>query len=209
MTDWTTVSALATGGGTLVLALATFASVRSANRAARAAERSLQAGLRPLLVPSRLDDGSQKVFFQGGDYVLVGGGRAIAQERDGAILLAASLRNAGNGLAVLHGWRFYPGDIRGDHRPGPDDFRNLTRDLYVPAGDTGFWQGAYRDPGQPDYEEARQAIKDGVPLTVDLLYGDNEGGQRVISRYVLRRASDDTYISSAIRHWNVDRPDPR
>jgi hypothetical protein len=209
VTDWTTVSALATGGGTLVLAVATFASVRSANRAARAAERSLLAGLRPLLVPSRLDDGSQKVYFQGGDYVVVAGGRAIAQEHNGAILLTASLRNAGNGLAVLHGWRFYPGDLRGDHRPGPEDFTNQTRDLYVPPGDTGFWQGAYRDPGQPDYEEARQAIKDGVPITLDLLYGDNEGGQRMISRFVLRPAREDTYISSAIRHWNVDRPDPR
>ena len=80
----------------------------------------------------------------------------------------------------------------------------------MPPGDTGFWQGAFRDPGQPDYEEAQQAIKDGVPLTVDLLYGDNEGGQRVITRYILRRSSeDDTYISSATHHWNVDRPDPR
>ena len=210
MTDWTTVSALATGGGTLVLAVATFASVRSANRAARAAERSLLAGLRPLLVPSRLDDGAQKVFFQGGDYIVVGGGRAIGQEHDGAILLTMSLRNAGNGLAVLRGWRFYPGDLRGERRPGADDFTNQTRDIYVPAGDTGFWQGAFRDPGQPDYEEAHQAIKDGVPLTIDLLYGDNEGGQRIISRYVLRRSDrDDTYISSATRHWNVDRPDPR
>ena len=41
MNDWTTVSSLATGVGTLVLAVATFASVRSANRAAHAAERSL------------------------------------------------------------------------------------------------------------------------------------------------------------------------
>jgi hypothetical protein len=208
--DWTTVSSLATGAGTLVLAVATFASVRSANRAARVAERSLMTGLRPLLVPSRLDDNPQKVFFQGGDHVMVSGGRAVALELDGAILLAASLRNAGNGLAVLHGWRFYPGDIRGDHRPGPDDFTNLTRDLYVAPSDVGFWQGAYRDPGQPDYETARQAIKDGGPLTIDLLYGDNEGGQRMISRYVLRRAgSDDTYLNSSTRHWNVDRPDPR
>jgi len=207
--DWTTVSSLATGAGTLVLAVATFASVRSANRAARVAERSLMTGLRPLLVPSRLDDDPQKVFFQGGDHVLVAGGRAVALERDGAILLAASLRNAGNGLAVLHGWRFYPEDIHGDHRPGPGDFTNLTRDLYVAPGDEGFWQGAYRDPGQPDYEAARQAIKDGGPLTVDLLYGDNEGGQRMISRYVLRRAGDDTYLTSSTRHWNVDRPDPR
>jgi hypothetical protein len=34
MADWVTISALATAGGTLILAVATFASVRSANRAA-------------------------------------------------------------------------------------------------------------------------------------------------------------------------------
>ena len=39
MIDWTTVSALATGLGTLVLAVATFAAVRSANRAARLERR--------------------------------------------------------------------------------------------------------------------------------------------------------------------------
>ena len=209
MTDWTTVSALATGGGTLVLAVATFASVRSANRAARVAERALMTGLRPLLVPSKLDDGPQKVYFQGGDHVLLGGGRAIAQEQDGAILLAASLRNAGSGLAVLHGWRFHPGDRRAEDRPGPDDFTDQARDLYVAPGDTGFWQGAFRDPGGQDYERARQAIKDGESLTVDMLYGDNEGGQRVITRFILRPSEEGTYISSATHHWNVDRPDPR
>ncbi len=52
--DWATIASLATAGGTLVLAVSTFASVRSANRAARAAERSLMVGLQPLLVPSRL-----------------------------------------------------------------------------------------------------------------------------------------------------------
>ena len=45
MADWVTISALATAGGTLVLAGATFSSVKSANRAARVAERSLLAGL--------------------------------------------------------------------------------------------------------------------------------------------------------------------
>ena len=44
--DWASVASLATAAGTLVLAVATFASVRSANRTARAAEQSLQAGLR-------------------------------------------------------------------------------------------------------------------------------------------------------------------
>ena len=37
MADWVTISSLATAGGTLVLAVATFSSVRSANRSARVA----------------------------------------------------------------------------------------------------------------------------------------------------------------------------
>jgi hypothetical protein len=207
--DWTIVASLATAGGTLVLAVATFASVRSANRAARTAERSLQAGLRPLLVPSRLDDGEQKIYFAGGQHLMLPGGRAAAHEDSGAILLAMSLRNAGSGLAVLHGWRFYPDDMRGTERPREADFTNQTRDLYVPGGDVGFWQGAYRDPADPAYEEALQAIKDRNALTVDLLYGDFEGGQRVITRFVLRPGRDDIWLTSAIRHWNLDRDDPR
>lgn len=58
MTDWATISSLATAGGTLVLAVATFASVRSANRSARTAERTLLAGQQPLLVSSREQDRS-------------------------------------------------------------------------------------------------------------------------------------------------------
>ena len=38
MADWQTISSLATAGGTLVLAVATFSAVRSANRSARIAE---------------------------------------------------------------------------------------------------------------------------------------------------------------------------
>ena len=59
MSGWSTIASLATAGGTLVLAVATFASIRSANRsvrtserAARTAEQSLLAGQRPLLVNS-------------------------------------------------------------------------------------------------------------------------------------------------------------
>jgi len=40
--NWVTISSLATAAGTMILAVATFASVRSANNAARVAERSLQ-----------------------------------------------------------------------------------------------------------------------------------------------------------------------
>ena len=59
MADWVTISAIASAGGTLVLAAATFSSVKSANRAARVAEQSLLVGLRPLLLPSKLDDPPQ------------------------------------------------------------------------------------------------------------------------------------------------------
>ena len=56
MWDWSTAASLATALGTLVLALATFVAVRAANRAARVAEYSMQIGIRPLLMPSRLTD---------------------------------------------------------------------------------------------------------------------------------------------------------
>ena len=150
-TDWVTISALATALGTLVLALATFASVRSANRAARVAERTLLAGLRPLLVPSRLDDPAQKVFFADQRYVRVEGGRAGFEIDEDAILMVISVRNAGAGVALLHGWRFFPERLLGAdvERPDIESFTRLTRDIYVPARDVGFWQGAFRDPSAP------------------------------------------------------------
>jgi hypothetical protein len=68
MADWPTIASLATAGGTLVLALATFSSVRSGQRSTQIAERALLIGLRPVLVPSPVvrglasisaDDGSR------------------------------------------------------------------------------------------------------------------------------------------------------
>jgi hypothetical protein len=79
----------------------------------------------------------------------------------------------------------------------------------VPAGDVGFWQGAFRDPTAPEFAAARAAIETREQLTVDVLYGDHEGGQRVISRYVMVPAEDGTWRAVAGRHWNIDRPEPR
>lgn len=107
MADWVPISSLATAGGTLVLAVATFGSVRSANRAARVAEQSLLAGIRPLLMPSRAQDPPQNA------------------------------------------------------------------------------------------------------VTIDLLYGDHQGGQRVISRFSMQPRHDGGWLAVVSRHWNVDRPDPR
>jgi hypothetical protein len=208
-TDWVTISALATAGGTLVLALATFASVRSANRAARAAERSLLAGLRPLLVASKLDDPPQKIGFADDKWLVADGGRAVAEVTEKAIYLAISLRNVGAGIAVLHGWSFWPGRRRDDAHQEPEKFTRLTRDLYVPPGDIGFWQGVFRDPAAAEFAAAREAIEARSWLTIELLYGDHEGGQRMISRYAMVPREDGAWLASAGRHWNLDRADPR
>ena len=74
MADWVTISSLATAGGTLVLAVATFSSVRSANRSARVAERSLLAGIRPVLMPSQLDDAPTRTDHHGNPPSLHHGG---------------------------------------------------------------------------------------------------------------------------------------
>ncbi len=211
MADWVTISSLATAGGTLVLGVATFASVRSANRAARVAERSLLAGLRPLLVPSRLDDPVQKVGFHDNRWFPTRGGCAVAVAEDANIYLTMSLRNVGSGIAVLHAWRFAPGPGTGADGPPPlEEFHRLTRDLYVPAGDMGFWQGAMRDPADPEFAALTAAIHAGERLTIDILYGDHEGGQRIITRFGLApRGDGDGWLASAGRHWNLDREDPR
>ncbi len=206
-----TISALATAGGTLVLAGATFASVRSANRASRLAERSLLASLRPVLMPSRLQDDKQKIQFVDDKWVIAPGGGAVAEVADQAIYLAVSLRNVGTGMAVLHGWYVYPERLVGaDRQPPPlEEFRRLSRDLYVPVADVGFWQGAMRDPAAAEFTATRAAIEARDPITVDLLYGDHEGGQRVISRFVLTPRDGGGWIATVARHWNIDRDDPR
>lgn len=210
MTDWVSLSALATAGGTLVLAVATFGSVRSANRAARAAERSLLAGLRPLVIPSRPDDPSQKVRFADDRWFLVPGGEATAEVTAEAVYFVMSVRNVGSGIAVLHGWRFDPRRIQGvDAHPPLEEFRRLSRDLYIPVADNGFWQGAFREPGTPEFAAAAAAVEARQPFTIDLLYGDFEGGQRMISRFGISPRHDDGWITAVSRHWNIDRDDPR
>jgi hypothetical protein len=209
--DWVTISSLATAAGTLVLAVATFGSVRSANRAARVAEESLLAGIRPLLISSRPEDPPQKVGFGDDHYVMAPGGGGTAEPTDNAIYLTMSIRNAGSGIAVLHGWRIErdTSTMGAPGHPPVDDFRRLTRDLYIPVGDIGFWQGAIRDPADPEWQPLRQLIESRQRIVIDLLYGDHQGGQRLISRFSLLPRSDSGWMTSVSRHWNVDRQDPR
>jgi len=212
--DWATIATFATAIGTLVLAVATFAAVRSANRSARIAEASYLVNLRPVLVTSRLQDPVQKMRWVDDRWTAVEGAQSSVELVDGRIYLALSLRNVGSGLAVIFGWSVITGLAGPDiAHTDPERFRMQTRDLYTAPGDIGFWQGAIREPDDPDYPGLSRAIRDCAPFTIELLYGDHEGGQRTISRFGLtpnRKPDGATrWFPSVSRHWYLDRPDPR
>ena len=239
---WATIADLGTALGTLVLAVATFSAVRSGNRTARAAEQSLLTSLRPLLMPSKLSDEALKVNFGDNKWLLAPGGTGVTQigggdgtmgPADDVLYFVLSLRNVGNGIAVLHGWRLsYGRAVPNEPMPPLSDFTLQTRDLYVPAGDTGFWQGAIRDLADPRYDMARQVVTSRSDWFVDLLYGDYDGGQRTISRFRCQyrhmpadgqareqsgpgtgadagKLGATTWLATVARHWTLDQPDPR
>jgi hypothetical protein len=216
MADWATISSLATAGGTLVLAVATFQAVRSSNRSARIAEIALQEQRRPLLAGSRFEiDPEQKIMFVDEHWVRVGGGFARAENVDGVIYLVMSLRNFGSGIGVCQGWGVRSGLQRRtvEHVP-EDELRPQSRDLYVAPGDLGVWQGAIRERSDPGHDEIARAISQNEPITVELLYSDQVGAQRTITRFTLapiRRDDADATIRliSTARHWYLDRVGPR
>ena len=207
MADWVVISSLATGAGTLALAGTTYLSVKSANRAARVAEISLLAGLRPLLVASNESDELQRVNFYDVHGIAVPGARAAVEIVDENVYIVISVRNVGSGIGVVHGGVVHPQFQRASVDPPPvEDFALLSRDIYIPPASVGFWQIAYREEDE-GREEIIEAIRAGR-LTIDLLYGDYEGGQRVVSRFGVSREGD-AWTLSVVRHWQVDRPNPR
>lgn len=211
MADWVTISSLATAGGTLVLAVATFSSVKSANRAARTAERSLMVGLRPVLIPSREDDPVERVRFGDGHRIEIPGHGGVVEVENGSLYMGLGLRNAGSGLAVLHGWYAQP-YVQGMQiaPPDVDGFNRQRLDLYIPAGGDGFWQGAIRDPEDKQYAPLRATLETGERIMIDLMYGDHEGGQRTIVRFSLVVADDGQgRFANVLRYWNIDNDDPR
>lgn len=81
----------------------------------------------------------------GNHFVSLPGCSATAEVTESAIYLTMSVRNVGNGVAILHGWRIeLSRELSGMTRPPVEDFHRLTRDLYVAVGDVTFWQGTYR-----------------------------------------------------------------
>ncbi|MEA2396979.1 MAG: hypothetical protein QOK25_535 [Thermoleophilaceae bacterium] len=210
MADWATISSLATAGGTLVLAVATYSSVRAAKRSAELTELALQEQLRPVLVQSSLDDPVQKIMFMDDHWVRVGGGQGVIEEADGVIYLVLSVRNVGSGIGVLQGWHPWGEMQRGsqEHRP-VEHFRTQGRDFYIPPNGLGLWQGALRDRGEAMHGELSRALAERRAFSVDLLYSDPTGGQRVISRFSFTPGGEEIWLAGVARHWNLDRASAR
>jgi hypothetical protein len=207
--DWVTISSLATAGGTLVLAGATFSAVRSAHASTQVTERALLASIRPLLVPTRFEDPLQKIGFLDEHWIRAEGGRGVLEVTPEVIYMGFGLRNVGSGLAVLDRWDFHPEVDAGTPLRDPSEMRRLNRDLYIAGGDQGFWQGALRDPEEKLFAEAREVIEARQRVAVDVLYGDHEGGQRTVTRFALWPAGDDSWLATTTRHWNIDGSAPR
>jgi hypothetical protein len=198
MTAWVMLADIGTAAGTLVLAGATFVAVRAAARSTRIAERALLAGQRPVLAPGGPDDAAN-VQFADGRVFPVGNGHALVQQDTGVIYLAIPLRNVGAGLAMLRGYRLQgepAGDVaqdprgparhlRGDPSPELRTFSPQQRDLVISTSRAGWWQAALRDPETPLYKEIAGAAETWGRVTVDVLYGDHEGGQPSVTRFVL------------------------
>ena len=210
MADWSTIASFATAAGTLVLAGATFSAVRSSNRSARIAEEGLLSNIRPLLVPSLTSDAPQKVMWMDNHRVELGGGRAVVEHQDGVVYLAIGVRNVGVGIALLHGCRPHASRV-GIEVPLADavGIRTLTIDLYVPSGDAGYFEGAIRDLDDPIRDDLLATVAGHQPFTIDLLYGDQQGRQRTVSRFTVLPAEDGGWYCRAVQHRNPDGPDPR
>jgi hypothetical protein len=216
MTAWATLADIGTAAGTLVLAGATFIAVRASARSTRIAERALLAAQRPVLVPAGLDDPAENVQFADGRMFPVGNGRPLVARDAGVVYLAIPLRNVGAGLAVLRGYQIVgeagsqvahdprgpARHLRGDPPPQPRAFSPQQRDLLISTRRAGFWQAALRDSKTRLYQEVTQAIGTRGRVTVDVLYGDQEGSQPSVTRFVLLPEAD-SWRCDATRYWSL------
>jgi len=224
MADIATIAEIGTAVGTLFLGAATFASVRSANRAARVAERSLLLQLRPVLVTARYEDPDAKVLFGDGRKFRVVAGTGLFNVTEEIVYLAIPLRNSGTGLAVLQGYDVIVGDFVQDayrvpepgvldrqqrHYQAIENFRVQQRDIYIAPGDTGYWHAAFRDASEGLHANLKTAHAKRESISIDLLYGDHEGGQHAVSRFVLLPIDDGRWLCNVVFHWKIESRDPR
>lgn len=209
--DWGIAANLATAAGTLVLAVATFFSIRSANHSNRTAERALQQGLRPILLPSLFTDPVQKIHYADDHWLHVPGGRGILEVTPAAAYLGLSVRDIGTGPAVIDAWDIV--DSSRDERRPVAGYHRLTRDLYVPAGGIGYVQVAAREVTSSAYQALARAERENQSFAVDVLYSDIDG----VRHHILRVALNPTpggdgdgrvWALNEVRHWTVGDPLP-
>jgi hypothetical protein len=53
------------------------------------------------------------------------------------------------------------------------------------------------------------ALAERRPFTIDVLYGDQQGRQRNISRFTVLPDDREGWFCRSNRHWNLNRPAPR
>ncbi len=217
MTTTETWAALGTAFGTLVLAGATFSSVRSSSRTARIAERALLASQRPVLAPSGPEDPAAQVQFADGQVFVLTAGRPLAERFGGTIYLAVPLCNLGAGIAVLRAYHLQSEPARtvtedpdgparhrrNDTPPNLSSFAPQQRDLLISTGRAGFWQAALRDPESSLHVATAEALDTAGRITVDVLYGDHQGSQPTITRLVLLSDEGGAWRCDATRYWNL------
>ena len=119
MADWATISSIATAGGTLVLAFATYSAVRSSNRSARIAERSLLLACARCSSPRTRTTRPRRCAGATASRDRVPAAPPSVEVVDDVVYLAIALRNVGAGLAVLQGWHVSDRARAGDEDP-PD-----------------------------------------------------------------------------------------
>jgi hypothetical protein len=184
---------------------------------ARIAERALLASQRPVLAPSGPGDPDGQAQFADGQVFALPAGRPLVERAAGIIYLAVPLSNVGAGIAVLRAYHLQaesadhvardPKGVarhrRGDTPPGIASFAPQQRDLIISTGRVGFWQAALRDPGTPLFAATAEALDTAGRITVDILYGDHEGGQPTITRLVLLPDDARVWRCDATRYWNL------
>jgi hypothetical protein len=71
-----------------------------------------------------------------------------------------------------------------------------------------MWQGALRNPDDSVRRAIAEAIDARQPISIELLYTDQVGLQRTITRFGLIPTAD-SWLASVHRHWYLDWDGPR
>jgi hypothetical protein len=170
----------------------------------------MQIGIRPLLMSSRLTDTEQKIMWGDEHWARLSGSGAIAEVVDDNLYLAMSVRNSGSGVAVIHGWHLVLRELQQDTRtPSPTSSADSCETSASPATTSGSGRPRSANRDDPEYGALLEAVRGPRVFAIELLYSDHEGGQRAIGRFAVAPVKESVWLCSVVRHWNLDRPDPR